>query len=74
MDLEFHVIAPVFGAIDRTLLVTDGETYAAALGVGGPLFENGQWSTEVFYSPLEVKRPENDDFLNVRFLYSISLK
>ena len=57
MDLEFQVRALYSGLDDRTLLRTDGETYAALVGVTYDVARRWDVAGEIFYSPLDVRRP-----------------
>ena len=71
MDLEFQVDALTYGVRDQTLLVTDGWTWSATVGLSWALSERVELGGEVFYSPLDVIRPpstevENDPLFNVR--------
>jgi len=71
-DLEFQVAAPRFGTVDRNRLLTDGWTWAVAGGVTWRLGERTRLATELFYTPLEVRRDrtstrtENDPLFNLR--------
>ena len=71
MDLEFQVNAHYSGLDDRTLLVTDGTTFAVVAGTAFRLSKRFRLSGELFYSPLEVVRPpettaEQDDLFHAR--------
>jgi hypothetical protein len=70
-DLEFQIDAFTSAGHDRTLLRTEGTTYALTAGVEVPATERAQLGFEVLWSPLEVVRPprtmaENDDLLHLR--------
>jgi hypothetical protein len=74
MDLEFQVDSRYAGLIDRTLLLTEGETLSLAGGVGMRLGERGHLSGEILWAPLEVVRPpsassQHDDLLHLRVAY-----
>ena len=71
MDLEFQVNARYSGLIDRTLLVTDGQTLYALAGIGYRISDRWRLAAEVFYSPLDVVRPsststQTDELVNLR--------
>lgn len=79
MDLEFQVDARYGGLVDRTLLVTDGDTVSFAGGVDLRLGTRGRLAAELLWAPLEVVRPprtttENDDLLHVRVGYRYRLR
>jgi hypothetical protein len=74
MDLEFQVDSRYAGLIDRTLLLTEGETLSLAGGVDMRLGERGHLSGEILWAPLEVVRPpsassQHDDLLHLRVAY-----
>ena len=78
MDLEFQVDSRYAGLVDRTLLLTDGETLSLAAGAQVRLGARGRLAAEVLWAPLEVVRPprtatENDDLLHLRIGYSYRL-
>jgi hypothetical protein len=73
-DLEFQVDARRFGTIDRNRLITDGWTWAVAGGATVRVGERTRLATELFYTPLDVRRTpsapttENDPLFNVRLM------
>ncbi|MCI0635999.1 MAG: hypothetical protein L0206_19100 [Actinobacteria bacterium] len=72
-DLEFQVDAFTFSVHDRSLLLTEGTTWALDAGIAIPAAQRAQVGIEVLWSPLEVVRPpkttaENDDLLHVKAL------
>jgi opacity protein-like surface antigen len=82
-DNEFQVDAFTFGLHDRTLLLAEGTAWSVAAGVTYPFGERGRFAGEVFYTPLEVRRldddfelgpEETDELLNVRLLLSWRLR
>jgi hypothetical protein len=82
-DNEFQVDAFTFGLHDRTLLVAEGTAWSVAAGLTHPLGERGRFAGEVFYTPLDVRRldenfepkpAETDELLNVRMLLSWRLR
>jgi len=79
MDLEFQVNARTFGFLDRSLLLTDGETWAATAGATWALGRKGHLGLELFYSPLDVQRQgetsaSDDGLFNLRALYRLRLR
>lgn len=77
MDLDFQVDARYSGIVDRTLLLTDGSTLSLSAGARYRLRQKSLWTTELFYSPLDVVRPpdgssSNDALFNIRTLLSVS--
>ncbi len=79
LDLEFLVRARYSGIIDRTLLLTEGDTVALTAGLTWAVGERNRLSVDLFYSPLEISRPpstraESDDLFNVRALYGYRLR
>lgn len=79
MDLEFQVRADYRGLVDRNRLVTDGTTFSASLGLVYPAARGLRWAAEIFYSPLDVMRPqstsaENDALLNARIFLTYRLR
>lgn len=73
MDLEFQVDALTYDIHDRTRLVTDGWTWAAAAGVDFAVARPLRLAFEAFYSPLDVARDRtepdatrNDGLFNLR--------
>jgi hypothetical protein len=72
-DLEFQVDAFTFGLHDRTLLRTEGTTYALDAGIAIPAAARAEVAIALHWSPLDVVRPprtsaENDDLLHQRAL------
>lgn len=55
-DTEFQVDARYRSLVDRTLLRTDGWTWAATAGLAWRASERARLGVEAFYSPLEVFR------------------
>lgn len=79
MDLEFLVDAQYSGLLDRTRLVTDGETWSAALGVGYRFSERWSLAAEVFYTPLDVIRhpsttSQTDELVQLRAQLTYKVK
>lgn len=71
LDLETQVNARYSGLVDRTRLVTDGETWGATGGLGYRLSDAWHLAGEIHYSPLDVVRPpstssETDELVHVR--------
>lgn len=78
-DNEFQVRARYGTIIDRSVLLSDGTTFAATAGVGYDAGERTRLAAELFYSPLDVVRnpgrgSENDALLNVRVLLGYRLR
>jgi hypothetical protein len=83
-DLEFQVDALTSGLIDRTLLLADGSTYSVTAGATFSLSERIHLGTEVFYSPLDVRRidletlqfrpVQNDALLNLRLMLRYQIR
>ncbi len=78
-DNEFQVDAMTFGFHDRSLLLSEGTTWSVAAGAAHPLGEHGRLAGELFYSPLDVRRldedfqplpEETDELFNARLLLS----
>lgn len=78
-DNEFQVDALTFGFRDRSLLLSDGTTWSVAAGAAHPIGERGRLAGELFYTPLDVQRlddeleplpEETDELLNARLLLS----
>jgi len=73
-DLEFQVEALRFGNLDRNRLVTDGWTWSVAGGATFRLTDRVRLATELFYTPLDVRRDrtststDNDPLFNVRVM------
>ena len=78
LDMEFQVNARTFGDIDRSRLLTDGETLAFTVGATWQLLERAHLGLEAFYSALDVERRgqerENDPFVNLRALVRYRLR
>lgn len=71
LDAEFQVDARYDGIIDRMRLTTSGVTGSVATGLALPVARRWHLSGEIYYAPLEVRRPpfqdrQNDALLNVR--------
>lgn len=82
-DNEFQVDAFTFGFHDRTLLLAEGTAWSVAAGAATPVGTRGRLAGEVFYTPLDVRRldddfefgpEETDELLNVRLLLSWRLR
>lgn len=78
MNLDFQVAARYSGVVDRTLLLTDGSTVSLSGGVNYRASRRSVWTTELFYSALDVVRPpdtssSNDPLFNIRTTLSFSL-
>lgn len=79
LDTEFQVDALTFDIHDRTRLLADGWTWSIDAGVSYPLHERWVIAGELFYTPLEIDRPqasgsENDPLFNLRVLLSYRLR
>ncbi len=78
MDLEFQVNALTGGVLDRTLILSDGSTWAVTAGAAFDRWKRFGVSVEAFYSPLDIERPgresENDPLLNVRGMLRYKLR
>lgn len=79
LDLEFQVNARYSIFDDRTLLLTDGMTYALTAGLGYRFGDRLRLTGELFYTPLDVVRdPErsaqNDELFNARALLAYRLR
>ncbi len=79
MDLDFRVDARYSGIIDRTLLLTDGETLYATAGLTYRTGRRTRLAAEAFYTPLDVVRPPDprtrtESLLNLRLLASYRLR
>ncbi len=79
LDLEFQVDAFTFGFHDRTLQLTDGNTWAVNAGATFSLTSRLGLGVELFYGPLDVRRPpdfarENDPLLNLRALATYRIR
>ncbi len=79
MDLEFQANARYRGIIDRSKLVTDGQTFYVALGTDYRVSPRWRWASEIFYSSLDVVRPpttstQNDPLLNARTVLRYALR
>jgi hypothetical protein len=73
LDTKFQVKARTFGFSDRRRLKSDTLTFSASGGVVYPLDDHWSLSLGLFYTPLWVKRPpdndrENDALFNARAL------
>jgi hypothetical protein len=74
MNLNIRVNARYGQVIDMTQLKTQGGTFSTTAGLLFPITRRLDVASEVFYSPLAVKRPQNggretnEGFLNVRFM------
>jgi hypothetical protein len=73
MDLMFAVDARYAGIVDQTALRTRGVTFSTTLGLLLPVVRGLDVAGEVFYSPLDVKRPQEpartiEGLFNVRGL------
>ena len=62
-DLEFQVDAFTYDLHDRTLQITEGDTWAATLGTLVTLGERERWSlsVEALYTPLDRRRLRNPE-------------
>lgn len=79
MDLEFQVDSRYAGLVDRTLLLTEGDTVSFAGGVDRRLGTRGRLAAELLWAPLDVVRPpsttsESDDLLHLRVGYRYRLR
>jgi hypothetical protein len=78
-DNEFQVRARYATIEDRTLLVSDGTTFAATAGLGFQATERTRLVAELFYSPLDVVRDrdegsQNDALFNARVLLGYRIR
>ncbi len=78
-DNEFKVRARYSSIIDRTVLLSDGTTFAAIAGLGYQAGERTRLAAELFYSPLDVVRDlsggsQNDPLFNARVLLGYRLR
>lgn len=78
-DNEFQVRARYGTVLDRTVLLSDGTTFAATAGLGYQASERTRLVAELFYSPLDVVRDpgqgsENDALFNARVLLGYRLR
>lgn len=78
-DNEFEVGARYGTIVDRTVLLSDGTTFAATAGLGYRAGERTRLAAELFYSPLDVVREpgrgsENDALFNARVLLGYRLR
>lgn len=81
LDTEFQVDALTFGFRDRSLLRSDGDTFTVRSGLSWLLGRN-RFGTEVFWAPLEVRRPaegslgatETDDLIHLRLTWTRRLR
>jgi hypothetical protein len=72
----FRVRAEYNGIIDRTRLETEGFTFATMAGLRMPIVNRVFVATEVFYSPLMIRRQNTDltdGLLTVRGLIEVRL-
>jgi hypothetical protein len=79
MDLEFQVDALLFDLRDRTVLATDGWTYAALAGFSWKPSGVSRLAVEAFYTPLDVVRPpststQNDGLFNLRAMFGYIIR
>ena len=79
MDLDFQVDARYGGIIDRAKLTTDGETFYVTLGTRYRISPEWRWAAELFYSPLDVRRPpststQTDALFNARAVLSYGIR
>jgi len=69
---EMHVDARYNGLIDHTVLETDGTFWSLTLGASYAVHQRWRLGAELYYSPLDVNRPDsgrsNDEVLNARLL------
>jgi hypothetical protein len=77
-DNRFQVNARTFGYRDRTLLLTSGTTWSLTAGVTRSLRDRMRLGVELFYSPLDVARPDEprrtDPLFNARLLLAYRLR
>jgi len=82
-DNEFQVDAFTFGIHDRSLLLAEGTAWSVAAGATVPLGDRGRLAGELFYTPLDVRRldddfqprpEETDELFNARVLLSWRLR
>ena len=71
MNLGFVVSARYGDVVDSTHLTTQGVTFSTTGGVLFPITRKLDVGTEVFYSPLGVRRPQNDDRLTIEGLLNV---
>jgi hypothetical protein len=70
LDGRFQVDARYNGVVDRTRLETEGTFWSAALGGSGEIADGWRLAGELFYAPLEIRRPgrgaTNEPLFNLR--------
>lgn len=79
LDSAFQTNAHTFGEPDRTRMEAQGVTVSGSIGIGIALSDRLAFATDVFYSPLTVRRSTNgprstDSLLNARALVSYRIK
>jgi hypothetical protein len=79
MDVGFQVNALTFGMIDHTHYLSHGTTVSASGGISYRLTNRLVLGTDVFYSPLSVRRgfaasAQNDGLLNIRTLVTYRMR
>jgi hypothetical protein len=70
LDGRFQVDAYYRGVVDRSRLETAGTFWSAAIGAAGAIAPGWRLAGELFYAPLDIRRPgrgvENEPVLNFR--------
>jgi hypothetical protein len=76
MHLSFHVRSQEAGIVDRTVLTTQGETWALLLGCSGMIAENVVLGGSIYYSPLHIDRPPRalEPFVTARLSLTVILR
>jgi hypothetical protein len=71
MNLGFRVAARYGDVVDSTQLSTDGATFSMTGGLLFPITPKLDIGSELFYSPLTVRRPQNDGRQTVEGLFNV---
>jgi hypothetical protein len=71
MNLKFEVNAHYSDTFDHTRLETQGATFAMTGGLLFPVNRRFDLGAEVFYSPLTVRRPQNDNDKTLEGLFNV---
>lgn len=79
LNPSFRVDARYGGIVDRTRLSTNGLTGYLTAGISVPIRHAWRWSTEVYFTPLRVKRPPaaaagTEGLVNVRMALGLRLR
>jgi hypothetical protein len=78
MHLTFHVRSQEGGVVDRSVLATQGGTWAGMLGASGRLSQDLLLGGSLYYSPLRIDRPQaqraTEPFVTVRASLTVLLR